>query len=72
MLKPFWQSKTIWFNLLTGLVACANELAPVVDQLAMAGWGDDRVAMARSAVMVTTIIGNLILRPMTNAGVTLR
>jgi uncharacterized membrane protein len=70
--KVFWKSKTMWFNVLTGLVAFANELALVIDQIALAGWDAEKVALARAAITFVSIIGNMILRAATTSAVTLK
>lgn len=72
MTKPFWKSKTYWFNALMALLALLAELAPIVDQLIAAGYDAKWLAAARAAIAFVTIIGNLILRAVTTGPVSFR
>lgn len=63
-MKQWHQSRTIWFNIGSGLVAIGNELAPVV--LALDG---DVQQTARVAVAVAISLGNIILRLITDKGI---
>lgn len=70
--KPFWRSRTYWFNALMALLAVAAELAPIIDQLVAAGYEAEWVAPVRAGIAFVTIIGNMILRAITTEPVTLR
>lgn len=70
--KPWWKSKTYWFNALMALMAVAAELAPIIDQLVAAGYDAEWVAPARAGIAFLTIIGNMVLRAITTEPVTLR
>lgn len=61
--KPFWQSKTVWFNILALLVLIANafgfvDFIPTEDVTELAG--------------ASIVIINLALRFITNQGVSFR
>ena len=64
-MKPWYQSKTIWFNVGTGLLNVANETAPLLEVL-------DPETSERLRVLLVTmqVTGNIILRFVTNTGVT--
>lgn len=55
--KPWWRSKTVWFNIGTGLLAVAAEFAAVVDVLP-----DEWQAQARLGISLLIMAGNVILR----------
>jgi len=55
--KPFWQSRTVWFNAISLIVAVAGVLVDPVFAL------DPRVVTGATLIMT---IGNTILRTMTN------
>lgn len=65
MPKPWWRSKTYWFNICTGMVALANEMAPVLEHLAAAGYDTEFVSATRAGIALASIGGNLILRAFT-------
>lgn len=63
--KPWWKSKTIWYNVAITLVATANEMAPVVDIL------DPTVAdTIRPFLIMALAVGNTVLRVVTTKPVT--
>ncbi|HGG04717.1 MAG TPA: hypothetical protein ENK28_04610 [Aliiroseovarius sp.] len=70
--KPWWKSKTYWFNALMAVLVVASELAPIIDQLVVAGYDAGWVAPLRAGIAVATIFGNMILRAITTEPVTLR
>ena len=70
--KPWWRSKTYWFNVLMACMAVAAELAPIIDQLVAAGYDADWVGPLRAGIAFLTIIGNMVLRAVTTGPVTLR
>lgn len=72
MAKPWWKSKTFWFNVLMAVAAVAAQLRPIIDDLVAAGYDADWVAPVRAAIAFATIIGNMILRAVTTGPVTLR
>ncbi|MAY85590.1 MAG: hypothetical protein CML02_02530 [Pseudooceanicola sp.] len=72
MAKPVARSKTVWFNIVTGIVGACNELAPVLDQLAGLGYGGETVAAVRGVVVLLSILGNTVLRLYTSEPVRLK
>ncbi len=74
--KPFWQSKTHWFNafiaLITGLVNFLPQAAELVGSLGAMGADPALMAKLNGFIVVAGIIGNMILRAVTSSAVTLR
>ncbi|SFQ52611.1 hypothetical protein [Donghicola eburneus] len=70
--KPWWRSKTYWFNALMALMAVIAELTPIIDHLVAAGYDAEWVAPLRAGIAFVTVIGNMILRAITTEPVTLR
>ncbi|MFW2541592.1 hypothetical protein ACN2XU_03040 [Primorskyibacter sp. 2E107] len=70
--KVWWRSKTVWFNVLMAVVAFADELTPLIDQLVASGYEAEWIAPVRSGIALITIVGNMILRALTNEPVRLR
>lgn len=66
MVKKWYKSKTLWFNLAVGLTAAGNELLPVVDLMD----GDSREAL-RTYLIIAVSVGNTILRVVTKTKVTI-
>jgi len=63
-MKPFWKSKTLWFNAIVAALAAAEAAAGVIQPLVpgnVYGWG----------LMVLTV-GNAILRVITSQAVTIK
>lgn len=58
-MKPAYKSKTIWFNVMTGGVALASQIAPVVQDIE----GAEVVYMI---LVMVNVIGNIILRNVTD------
>lgn len=58
--KPFWQSKTLWFNVITAVIAIAGSLTSAF------------TFTGKTAAIFTGIltVGNVILRLITNATLT--
>lgn len=71
MNKVFWKSKTIWVNVLTVLASAGAQLAPVVDQLALAGV-DPKIVAVATAVVGTLGLANIWLRVISKTGVSLK
>jgi len=67
--KPWWRSRTNWFNATTAILAGVNELMPILAQLAVMGWSSDLVAQVRGILVLVNIVGNLILRRLTTGPV---
>lgn len=65
MVKKWYKSKTIWFNVAVGLTAAGNELLPVLDL--MEGDGQE---VLRAYLIVALSVGNTILRIVTKTKVT--
>ena len=61
-MKPFWKSKTIWFNTATGLVAMAGVGLQYVEQLPLTA---DHKAIAGLILTLVSTAGNLYLRTLT-------
>lgn len=66
MVKKWYKSKTLWFNLAVGLTAAGNELLPVVELMA----GDSREVL-RTYLIIAGSVGNTILRVVTKTKVTI-
>lgn len=62
--KRWWRSKTIWFNIATGIVAFANELAAIVELLP-----DTYQPPVRIALIGINAVGNVWLRGRTYQGI---
>jgi len=58
--KPWYWSKTIWFNIATGLLAAGVELAPLVEFME-----PDAQSEARFWLAMFVALGNIILRTLT-------
>lgn len=63
MKKPH-QSKTIIFNIATGLVATANELLPLLEV-----FEESDAQQLRLLIVLVSVIGNLILRFLTTTAI---
>lgn len=70
--KPFWKSKTLAFNALTGILGAANELAPILDQLVAVGYAAEWVPQVRAWLFLVNMVGNSALRLVTDKPVTLK
>jgi hypothetical protein len=57
--KPFWLSRTLWFNVITGGLAILDQLTPVLP------------ASVQAALPTVILVGNLILRWITDQPVKL-
>ena len=55
--KPFWESKTFWFNFVVGVVALF--------------WGDVKPYVSPEVAGLVVVAGNLVLRALTNQGISL-
>lgn len=64
--KPWWLSKTLWFNFLMALVTFANEMLPLLEHFTVLGVSEDYTAIARTALTVIILVGNAILRVVTD------
>lgn len=72
-MKKVHHSKTIWFNILTAIVATANELIAIMPQLEEAvpvEWAPYTGAV-RGILLIVSTLGNLWLRFLTDKGITL-
>lgn len=58
--KPWYKSKTIWYNVALGLVAAGNELAPLLDLM-----DPEPASVLRPLLIVALAVGNTILRIIT-------
>lgn len=63
-LKPWWQSKTLWFHIGSGLVIVATEAAALVD-LVPEDWRD----IIRTVLILGQVVGGIILRLVTVKGI---
>lgn len=70
--KPFWRSKTIWFNFFMGLVAFAGEMINLLTQFEVLGVPPEWIAIARTVLTVIILVGNVILRVITREPLALR
>lgn len=66
MVKKWYKSKTLWFNLAIGLTAAGNELLPVVELMDAEGQ-----EVLRAYLIVALSVGNTILRVVTKTKVTI-
>lgn len=64
MNKKWYKSRTIWFNLATALVIASAEIAPLLDVVA-----PETQVELRTYVILASVIGNLILRFLTESRV---
>jgi hypothetical protein len=60
-MKRWWQSKTVWFNVATGLIGIGTEAAALVDAVPE-GWQET----ARLGLVALVAVGNVILRLVTS------
>jgi hypothetical protein len=61
--KPWWQSKTLWFNAAVGALAAAEASAAIIQPYVpgnIYAWG-----------MLALVVGNAVLRVVSKAGITL-
>jgi hypothetical protein len=65
--KSIFQSKTFWFNLLTGLLGATALIG--ADQLAQIGINGTLQNQILAGIGVVNFIGNLVLRAITNTAV---
>jgi membrane protein CcdC involved in cytochrome C biogenesis len=72
MAKPWFLSKTIWFNFIMGLVAFAVEIINLLEHFEVLGAPAEYVALARTILTVVILIGNAILRVITKEPLALR
>lgn len=72
MSKPFWKSKTLWFNLLMAIVTIATEVMQVLDQAATLGFSDAVIDQVQVILTVIVIVGGTFLRLITDSAVTLK
>lgn len=72
MAKPWWLSKTMWFNFVMALVTFANEMLPLLDHIAQLGAPAEHVAITRTVLTMVVIIGNSILRTVTSKPLAVR
>lgn len=70
--KHVVQSKTIIFNVVTGLMLVAAQLAPILEQVALLGIEPGMVVKAQAIVGLINVLGNLYLRTVTSAPVRFR
>ena len=66
MAKPWWLSKTLWFNFVMALVTFSVEMLPLLDHFAALGLPSEYEAVARTVLMVVVLVGNAILRTVTD------
>lgn len=66
-MKPWYKSKTIWFNVATAIVATGNEMMPVLGVLDSA-----TAETVRPFLVIGLAVGNTMLRVVTETKVTLR
>lgn len=60
-MKRWYQSRTLWFNIATGMVGLGTELLAVVELVP-----DDWQSLLRAALIIVTALGNAILRFLTS------
>ena len=66
--KPWYQSKTLLFNLVSALVAVAAELQPLVAEssaIQFPSWTTE-------VLVLVVVLGNVVLRSITSQAVTLK
>lgn len=56
--KSIWASKTFWYNVAMGLLTIGVEVAPLLDLIT----NPDVQNLVQTALLVATVIGNVILR----------
>lgn len=66
MAKPWILSKTLWFNFIMALVTFAVEMLPLLDHFVALGLPPDYEAIARTVLTIIILVGNAILRVVTN------
>lgn len=62
--KHWWESKTLWFNIATGLVTFAVEFSPLQDLIT----DPDVKANAALILLTASTVGNFLLRLITRDG----
>lgn len=62
--KHILTSKTFWFNVGTALVTVGTELMPLVDIMS-----PETAGQARAVIITASVVGNIILRTVTNTPV---
>ncbi len=67
--KPWWTSKTYWFNALMAALAVANEILVALDGLSQAGVDHPLIDSIRTGLMLAVVIGNIVLRTITTTPV---
>ncbi|WP_300067751.1 hypothetical protein [uncultured Ruegeria sp.] len=72
MAKPWWLSKTIWFNSLMAMVTFAVEILPLLDQFSALGLSQEHEAVARTVLTVVVLVGNALLRTITERPLSIR
>jgi glucose uptake protein GlcU len=68
--KGYFTSKTVWFNIITGVLAIAGALPALMEQMPFID--AHTVAAVAAACVVVVNVGNLILRKFSKQPVTLR
>lgn len=65
-MKRWYKSKTMWFNIITGLMSLSALIMQYVDRL---GLEDHQAAYLAIALTITVNVGNAVLRKITTTGI---
>ena len=66
MAKHWWESKTLWFNLITLVVSLSGAAMQFTDQL---GLTDAQATTAAFVLTLVTVFGNSVLRMITTTAI---